>query len=150
MKVQLLEESFGILHETPGFFGHPKLDTKDLVGQVLDAGTDSSSGSSTSFKNGQICCIGCTVQIGASPSRILERCNCSCPCALCQLLMYVHLVHLCFYHLYPLPADVASQARSWVSPVFLHAAHGRIMPGLPAVDPGVPLLLVGNHQLLLD
>lgn len=39
------------------------------------------------------------------------------------------------------------QARSWVSPVFLHAAHGRIMPGLPIVDPGVPLLLVGNHQL---
>lgn len=39
------------------------------------------------------------------------------------------------------------QARSWVSPVFLHAAHGRIMPGLPTVDPGVPLLLVGNHQL---
>ena len=34
--------------------------------------------------------------------------------------------------------------------MFLHAAHGRIMPGLPIVDPGVPLLLVGNHQLLLD
>jgi len=48
-----------ILHETPGFFGHPELDTKDLVGQVLNAGTDSSSGS-TSFKYGQICCTGCT------------------------------------------------------------------------------------------
>eukprot|EP00913_Durusdinium_trenchii_P000852 g793.t1 len=39
------------------------------------------------------------------------------------------------------------QARSWVSPVFLSTAHGRVMPGLPVVDAETPLLLVGNHQL---
>eukprot|EP00438_Fugacium_kawagutii_P014233 Skav210342 [mRNA] locus=scaffold4443:139001:149668:- [translate_table: standard] len=40
-----------------------------------------------------------------------------------------------------------TEARSWVSPVFLNTAHGRIVRGLPMVDPNVPLLLVGNHQL---
>ncbi len=47
-------------------------------------------------------------------------------------------------------ASLALKARSWVSPVFLNAAHGRITRGLPVVDANVPLLLVGNHQLLLD
>ena len=43
-----------------------------------------------------------------------------------------------------------TQARSWVSPVFLSTAHGRVMPGLPVIDANTPLLLVGNHQLLLE
>lgn len=146
-----------ILHETPGFFGHPELDTKDLVGQVLNAGTDSSSGS-TSFKYGQICCTGCTnwskslYMLGESWRAV--------KLLLPMRFLSIAEVLLCFYHLLPsyfvnilfaqfAPPD-ASQARSWVSPVFLHAAHGCIMPGLPTVDPGVPLLLVGNHQLLLD
>lgn len=54
---------------------------------------------------------------------------------------------ICVSHL---DGTFLAKARSWVSPVFLNAAHGRITRGLPVVDANVPLLLVGNHQLLLD
>ena len=34
-----------------------------------------------------------------------------------------------------------------MSPVFMSAAGGRVVQGLPMIDPQQPLLLVGNHQL---